>query len=78
MEIKSREKINEYFRSYYQRNKDKIKAAHKKYYDKKKEIIAQRSKEKYHNDDEHRQRKLKKMSEYRNRMKPPMVQQISV
>lgn len=75
MEDNSRAKTNAYFRSYYQKNKEKIKATQKKYYEKNRDRLTIQIREKYHNDDEHRQRKLKKMAEYRNRMRSPVIQQ---
>lgn len=60
---------NLYYRSYYHRNKGKIKAIQKKYYENNKTQCKQKVKDRYHSDPEFRQRKLLKMAEYRRRMK---------
>jgi len=78
MDAKDRQNKNAYFRSYYQKNKDKIKATQKKYYERNREKITIQSREKYHNDDDHRQRKLIKMAEYRNRIKPQVTHAIMI
>ena len=78
MDAKDRQNKNAYFRSYYQKNKDKIKATQKKYYERNREKITIQSREKYHNDDNHRQQKLIKMAEYRNRIKPQVTRAIMI
>lgn len=69
-----RSKTNAYFRSYYQKNKDRIKAIQKKYYESNKGRLTGQNRDRYRNDADYRQNKLLKMAEYRrNRVRIPVT-----
>jgi hypothetical protein len=70
--MSDRSKTNAYFRSYYQKNKDRIKAIQKKYYESNKGRLTIQNRDRYRNDTDYRQKKLLKMAEYRNRKRIPV------